>query len=60
MSRTGAILAAITAELERRQAMIDAGAGLTSITLVVRMDARAGRPRGVIVRPEWQSGATED
>ena len=59
MSRTEAILAAVAAELRRRQCTIDGESGLMSLTINVKMDTRAGRPREVWVRPEWKSGPTE-
>ena len=54
MSRTEAILAAVAAELRHRRRAIDGGNGLMSLTINVKMDSRAGRPREVWVRPEWK------
>ena len=60
MSRTEAILAAVTAELRRRQRTIDTESGLLNVVLTVKMDSKAGRPREVWTRLELKPGTAED
>jgi len=55
ISLTGIITEAITAELGRRSAEIDATTGLRCITLIVQLNERTGKPRTVLFRSESKS-----
>lgn len=50
--RTDNILAAISAELEERREEIEGDKGLSTISLVIRLDARTDAPFMVIYRTE--------
>jgi hypothetical protein len=54
MTRTDALLLAITAELEARRTQIDGDDGLCTVGLIVKLDEKTGAPRQIIWRPESQ------
>ena len=43
---------AICKALEKRRARLDATDGLASLSLVLKLDSRTGRPREILVRTE--------
>lgn len=53
-TRTDAIIAEITRELRARSAEIDAEHGLSSVSLIVKLDRKTGRPGEVLFRKESQ------
>lgn len=53
-SRTDALMAAITAEIEARRAQIDGDDGLVTVGVIVKLDEKTGAPRQIIWRPESQ------
>lgn len=58
MTRTDALIDAITAELRARSGEIDRDAGLRTVCVVVKMSDRTGRPSLVMYRPESHRSLT--
>lgn len=56
MTRTEAILSALTTELERNRAALDNNALLETVTLAVRLDPR----RGVVRKVEFGQGSMRE
>lgn len=52
MTRTDALIAAITVELDRNRLALDNDVALESVTLTVRLDARRGIPKRVVFAHE--------
>lgn len=57
MTRTTAILQAVTAAIERRRLFLDVEDGLRSLTLEIQIHRDTGGVRDVIFRPESAAGA---
>lgn len=54
MTTTDALIRSVTLALEQRRAMLDAGMPLSSVSLVVKLDRKTGRPRELLFRSEDQ------
>jgi hypothetical protein len=54
-SLTDQIKTAVDNELERRRVTTDGEPGLTTVTLVVRLDEKHNRPRAVLYRIETRA-----
>lgn len=52
LQRSDAILAAICLEIDQRRAELDADSGLGSVSFIVVLNSRSGRPQKVIYRSE--------
>jgi hypothetical protein len=58
VTRTDALIEAITVELRARSAEIDGDAGLRSVGVMVKLSERTGKPSLVMYRPESHRALT--
>ena len=59
MTRTDAIIAAVTARLEENRSALDAAPDLRLVSVVVRLAHKTGQPCGVILRTEAEGDLTK-
>jgi hypothetical protein len=52
MTTTDALKQAVCKALEQRRSQLDAGLPLASVSLIVKIDRKTGRPRELIFRSE--------
>jgi hypothetical protein len=55
LTRTDALKSAVCKALEQRRPQLDAGLPLVSISLIVKLDRKTGRPRELLFRSEDHS-----
>jgi hypothetical protein len=56
VTTTDALIMAISKALEQHRPQLDAGLPLASVSLVVKLDRKTGRPRELIFRTEDTQG----
>ena len=58
MTTTDALKIVVSKALEQRRAMLDADGDLASVSLIVKLDRRTGKPRELIFRSEGSQAVT--
>lgn len=58
MTTTDALIRTVTKALEQRRPQLDAGMALASVSVVVKLDRKTGRPRELIFRTEDTQAVT--